>query len=78
MSSEAYVDLRHLNRIADDVDNLSACVIRVGIDEIEYKRESIKEIITLLKDILQSWEYFSEYDIPIGIKESIENVLIKI
>lgn len=53
MTSEAYVDLRHLVRIADDVDNLSSCVIRVAIKEIEYKRKYIKDIRTLLKDITQ-------------------------
>lgn len=78
MSSEAYVDLRHLNRIADDVDNLSACVVRVAIGEIEHKRDCIKDTRVLLKEMLEAWQYFSEYDVPIGIKESIENLLLKL
>lgn len=78
MTSEAYVDLRHLYRIADEIDNLSACVIRVAISEIEYKRGSIKEARFLLKEVLEAWEYFSEYDVPIGMKESIEKLLLKL
>jgi hypothetical protein len=78
MSSEAYVDLRHLNRIADDVDVLSACVIRVAITEIEYKRACVKDTRALLKEMLDAWEYFSEYDVPAGMKESIENLLLKL
>lgn len=78
MSCEAYVDLRHLNRIADEVDNLSACVVRVAIDELECKRDSIKEARVLLKEMLEAWDYFSEYDVPIGMKESIEKLLLKL
>lgn len=78
MSCEAYVDLRHLNRIADDVDALSACVVRVAVSEIEHKRDCIKDTRALLKEMLDAWDYFSEYDIPIGMKESIENLLLKI
>lgn len=78
MSSEAYVDLRHLKRIADEVDNLSACVIKVAIDEIEHKRNGIKEAISLLKEMLDAWGYFSEYDVPIGMKEEIEKLLLKL
>ena len=78
MSSEAYVDLRHLNRIADEIDVLSACVVRVAVDEIEYKRGSIKEASALLKEMLEAWDYFSEYAVPIGMKESIEKLLLKL
>ncbi|WP_391560687.1 hypothetical protein [Robertmurraya sp.] len=78
MPCEAYVDLRHLNRIADEIDGLSSCVVRVAIDELEYKRVNIKEARVLLKEMLEAWDYFSEYDVPIGMKESIEKLLLKI
>ena len=78
MSSEAYVDLRHLNRIADEAGSLSACVIRVAISEIEYKRNSIKETRALFKEMLEAWGYFSEYDVPVGMKESIVKLLLKL
>lgn len=44
MKKDAYVDIRHLKRIAKDIDALSACVVREAIKEIEYKRSIIKKV----------------------------------
>ena len=40
--------------------------------------ELLIEAKTILQEMLEAWEYFSEYDVPIGMKESIENLLLKL
>lgn len=31
----------------------------------------------LLQEIVEAWEYFSEYDVPIGMREDIEKFLME-
>ena len=35
------------------------------------------EMYSLCEEMLEAWNYFSEYDVPIGIKERLEAVLKK-
>lgn len=71
MSCEAYVDLRHLHRIADDVDSLSACVLQVAIKEIEHKRKYVKDTRALLGAITRN------STIPIDIRNLTEELLMR-
>lgn len=46
-STDPHVDLRHLQRIAEDIDALSATVVETAIEEVKKLREEIKKYTLL-------------------------------
>ena len=44
----------------------------------EHCYENVEQVKALLKDLVEAWEYFSEYNVPIGMKEEIEKLLLKL
>jgi hypothetical protein len=43
--------------------------------QLAYAWQKWHQARPILRDMLEAWAYFSEYDVPIGMKEQIEKVL---
>lgn len=51
---------------------------RRAAKRIESDKETIDELSQIVREISDAWVYFSEYDVPIGIKERIDAALAKL
>lgn len=54
-----------------EVCNSTRCLNETNVNNLQEAR-------SLFEEMLEAWEYFSEYDVPIGMKESIEKLLLKL
>ncbi len=81
LSSELETLIRQWSRSpriesACSLQEIMVATIEARDEEIAEERKRIIDADTpILEDMLDAWAYFSDYDVPIGMKERIERAL---